>query len=157
MGYFFMISHNLIIKTKIISFEFQILQRLLNTNFRLFIFKIYNTKLQSLYHKTKESKSHLLFECLHTRNIWIQKHDDDRLNNFCDINMYLRNTPISLSMTYFPQIQSKPIYRTFSIFAFFKPLQISDKNKENILSREASERNDIEFYFIYCLITYEKR
>lgn len=69
MGYFFMISHNLIIKTKIISFEFQILQRLLNTNFRLFIFKIYNTKLQSLYHKTKESKSHLLFECLHTRNI----------------------------------------------------------------------------------------
>lgn len=66
---YFMIPHNVTMNTKLISFQFQILHRILCTNSRLFIFKILDTEMCSFCHETKESISHLFYGCLHARNI----------------------------------------------------------------------------------------
>lgn len=82
---YFMIPHNVTMNTKLISFQFQILHRILCTNSRLFIFKILDTEMCSFCHETKESISHLFYGCLHARNIWITIQE--KLKNLCNIDV----------------------------------------------------------------------
>lgn len=67
--HYFTIPHNVTMKTKLISFQFQILHRILCTNSRLFIFKILDTEMYSFCHETKESISHFLWLSACTKHL----------------------------------------------------------------------------------------
>lgn len=66
-----MIPHHVTMNTKLVTFQFQILHRILSTNSKLFVFKLLDTELCSFCHETKETIIHLFCECQHVRNIWI--------------------------------------------------------------------------------------
>lgn len=82
---YFTIPYNVTVNKKLISFQFQILHRILFTNSRLFISKILDTEMCSFCHEPNESISHLFYGCLHARKIWITIQE--KLKNLCDIDV----------------------------------------------------------------------
>ena len=81
-------------QNKLILFQYKIFHRILTTNSFLFKCKLKETELCTFCQESKETVSHLLWDCPRIRNFWIKINE--HLENTCNITLPLSKTDVLL-------------------------------------------------------------
>ena len=82
--------------TKLITFQYKILNRILSTNSLLMKCKLKETDLCSFCNETKESILHLFWDCMVVKNLWLEI--DSFIQNTCNIYLPLSAKSIILGV-----------------------------------------------------------